>query len=96
MTPVIFRKSDGEITAVFPAEPWSLDPNSRACYAPIGQHSSCSIAWYLTTKPATIDESASLLSELVSIGYDDLRVVKRMTRHHREQVKNKLFGNALN
>lgn len=77
MTPVIFRKdrSTGEVTAVFPTLP-EIAYTVR-CYAHIGQHGSCNRAWYICTKPATPDEYAPLLRELVQIGYDDLVIRKR-------------------
>ncbi len=83
MTPVIFRKDkcDGrtEITAVFP----TIDEGNYqvACYAHVGQHSGCTREWYNTTKAAKPAEYASLLRELQQIGYDDLKVYKRWSRH---------------
>src|SRR5665213_3412472 len=74
--PVIFRKEpathdvDGfedpvQVIAVFPTE---VESNGNmTCYARIGQHGSCSVEWYNTTKAATPKEYASLLKELRQI-----------------------------
>lgn len=81
MTPVIFRKDIFGVTAVFPTLA-GTNAHDMTCYARIGQHSSCSKAWYNTTKPACASEFADLLNELEQIGYDDLKIVKRITRAH--------------
>ena len=83
MTPVLFRKERSgqfkdSITAVFPTLPGS--PGCMACYAHIGQHSSCSFEWYASTVPASPFDYEDLLEELKhNVGYDDLKVVKRIT-----------------
>ena len=76
---VTFRKErDGEILAVF-ALKWNAD--TLTGYAHIGQHCSVCFDYYRTsTKPATPEEYAPLLAELRAIGYDDLRVVKRLPK----------------
>lgn len=90
MTKVLFRKVKygyfkGDIDAVFPELPGTNDPSTCVCYSHIGQHSSCMADYYIyETVPATPDEYKSLWDELVSIGYDDLRVVKRMTHGNYE------------
>lgn len=79
MQRVIFRKwrTDGEITAYFPDQ---REPNGLVtCYAHIGQHGMGSYP-NENTKPASEVEYAPLLAELRSIGYDDLRIVKRVSR----------------
>jgi hypothetical protein len=81
VTPVIFRKDAFGVIAVFPSMP-GCDEYEMTCYARIGQHSSCSSAWYRTTKPACASEFADLLKELKQIGYDDLKIVKRITQAH--------------
>lgn len=72
-TPVLFRVArDGAgdyLTAVFPTEPGTLDYWTMGAYAHVGQHCSCSLDWYRTTRPATPTEYADLLAELESIGY---------------------------
>lgn len=78
-TPVIFRKDEQEVIAVFPAEPGTLELSTLWCYTHVGQHSACTSGWYRTTQPATPDEYKDLLEELISIGYDDLKIVKRIT-----------------
>jgi len=92
--PVLFRADKqgdfkGHVTAVFPTLPGDSDPWSVTCYAHVGQHGSCTKAWYWTTRPATPAEFADLLCELRGI-YSragdpdavDLVNVKRWTRHH--------------
>ena len=85
-TPVLFRnaRENGEtyLTAVFPAEPATLNGDTMSCYAHIGQHGSCSFGWYNETSAAKPDEYAALARELESIGYR-LKIYKRMTRGHR-------------
>ncbi len=80
-TSVIFRTDKrgdfkGTVTAVFPQH---IERDGRAmCYAHVGQHAYCSRGWYLQcTRPATEAEAAPLRRELVAVGYDDLREVKR-------------------
>ena len=46
------------------------------CYQHVGQHGEASLDYYNSTKPATPDEYADLLSELKSI-YDDVNLVVR-------------------
>lgn len=79
-------KGKREITAVFPALP-GTHHSDMTCYAHIGQHSSCSIAWYLGTWSAKPEEYADLLAELSGIYAEGLRVVHRITDKHRQQRK---------
>ena len=71
MTPVIFRRFDGEVIAVFPATSWDRAGN-MTCYAHVGQHGACSLEWYRDTVPASLEESMELRAELVQQGYNDL------------------------
>lgn len=91
--PVIFRMSEGEVTAVFPTLPWDGNGNSLTVYAHIGQHGGASWGWYFRTRKARPDDYADLLAELTAIygrshGPDDpaysLRVYQRMTPQHRK------------
>lgn len=75
--PVIFKLCEGEVTAVFPTLPGTNDPWSMTCYAHIGQHSSASIEWVRTAKPATPAQYAPLLRELQSIYHEYELVVRR-------------------
>lgn len=88
-TPVIFRadREAGEthITAVFPTIPGS--PGFMSCYAHVGQHGSCSHDWYRQTRPARAAEYADLKAELESIGYDDLKVYRRITHEMRAELR---------
>lgn len=73
---VVFRKfKDGEIIALFPSERWGR--YITACYTHIGQHGGADPLIINDTKPATPEEYAPLLAELVAIGYDNLRVCKK-------------------
>jgi hypothetical protein len=88
MTPVVFRAErsgdfKGDVTACFPSIPGS--PGLATCYAHVGQHGSYSREWYYKTRAATSEEYADLLAELVSIGYDDLKVYKRESRWMRNE-----------
>lgn len=93
--PVIFRIKRGKqyeidgVTAVFPTEPHDRQGCYMTCYAHVGQHGSCTLDWYRTTRPATEAEYSSLLRELRRIyevdrgdGVYKLKVYRRMTRQH--------------
>lgn len=78
-TKVVFRydKKADEVLAVFP-ELGSRANYRVTCYAHIGQHFEASHTHIIaTTQPATESQYSELLAELVAVGYDDLRVVKR-------------------
>ena len=79
MTKVTFRKVyDGEIIAVFDL-PWGYFDGNLLGYAHIGQHTPISYDFYRNcTSPATPTEYADLLAELKAVGYDDLKVCKRL------------------
>jgi hypothetical protein len=63
------RYMSGEVTAVFPDMP--APHGFLVCYAHIGEHSVCSIAWIRSsTRPATYAEYCDLLDELEGI-YND-------------------------
>ena len=82
MTTVLFRKTkdkDGDIVAIFPFTPWNPEDYTIACYMHIGQHGPCTWDWVRQcTKPASDAEFTDLLRELKSVGYDDLRVIRRL------------------
>lgn len=87
-TPVLFRAEKrkehrGEVTAVFPTLPGTLEPGTMTCYAHVGQHGSCSQGWYNQTRRARPDEYEALKRELEAIGYR-LQVYRRMQPWHRE------------
>jgi hypothetical protein len=82
-TKVMFRMdkdregSIPEVTAVFPREFYNKAGTYCYCYSHIGQHSSCMLEWVDEfTRPATQEEYKDLYNELVSIGYDDLQIVR--------------------
>lgn len=79
MTKVVFRydKKADEVLAVFP-ELGSRVNYRVLCYAHIGQHFEASHTQIIaTTQPATESQYSELLAELVAVGYDDLRIMKR-------------------
>lgn len=95
MTPVIFRADrsgdfKGNVTAVFPTLPADIRGDQMTCYAHIGQHSGCSAEWYQTTRAAKPDEYRDLLKELQAIGYDDLQIVRRISRTMQTKRKARL------
>lgn len=78
ITPVLFRELRGEILAILPSLPAS---NCRyMCYAHIGQHGEIDRNYTQFTRPASKEQYADLLQELISIGYDNLKVYKRLQR----------------
>lgn len=105
---VVFRadgpKTNPSITAVFPCEPSDTQGHFMSCYEHIGQHASCGMEWYRTTRPATPEQYADLLAELLSYGsggdrpYAKLRIVQRITPEMREvfrtQVREHLKAGA--
>lgn len=77
MTEVVFRKfkQGGDIIALFPEQTNRLMVGS---YMHVGQHSDADYNGVISaTTPATESEYAALLAELKSIGYDDLKILKR-------------------
>lgn len=82
MTKVIFRKlRNGEVIALFPQEPATLDGWLCVSYMHVGQHGSADPIIVNDTKPAMPYEYADLYNELKSIGYDDLAVCKRFNKN---------------
>lgn len=78
MTPVIFRKfSDGAVIALFPTLPGTYDVSTCLSYMTIGQHGTASINLINSTRPAKFSEYFSLYKELISVGYNDLKVCVR-------------------
>ena len=79
LTPVIFRKSEREIVAVFPYDPGDISAVTMGCYAHFGQHAACAVEWYRTTKPATPEEYADLKRELEAAPYEyRFKVLRRI------------------
>lgn len=77
MTKVIFRKfkQGGDIIALFPEQTSRLMVSS---YMHVGQHSDADYNGVIAaTIPAKESEYTELLAELKSIGYDDLKILKR-------------------
>ena len=89
MTPVIFRKhkeKGGDVYALFPTIASDVDGLYCASYQHVGQHGGANYTLCIdNSRPATPAEYAELQDELVSIGYDDLRVFKRKTTAMRKE-----------
>lgn len=79
MQRVTFRKwkDTGDVIAFFPDQ---TDGQFIVSYEHVGQHGNAAYPLIPKTVPATPAEYAPLLAELVSIGYDDLRIVRRVAR----------------
>ena len=73
---VVFRKwkGSGSVIAFFLDQPET--PGHCTVYEHIGQHGAGAYP-HPQTEPATVEEYVPLLTELRSIGYDNLRVVTR-------------------
>ena len=79
---VSYPDGDPEVLAIFPEIPADDKGFYATCYARIGQHSSCDVQGMIRiSRPATEAEYSSLLQELKSIGYDDLRIIRRTPAH---------------
>lgn len=92
-TNVIFRKwhTSQDVIALFPEEPWS-SPDNCTSYEHIGQHGPASPDLIQAhTTPATPAEYEPLRQELVSIGYDDLKIVTRITAAQRRARFEKVY-----
>jgi hypothetical protein len=80
MQRVTFRKwrSSGDVIAFFPDQ---YNPRNGfiMAYEHVGQHGEA-VYPHPQTVPAKPSEYADLLAELKTIGYDDLRIVKRLAR----------------
>ena len=77
MKKIVFRREkDGNILAVFGEK---FTPYTLAGYCHIGQHCAVGVQYYQNeTVPATAGEYKNLLSELKNIGYNDLKIYKRL------------------
>lgn len=91
---VHFRKFKGDynnqVTAVFPYVTETC--SDVACYAHVGQHSTCCFDYVGISKPATKDEYLPLKKELESIGYE-VNVINK--RSHVKYLK-AYWGNKIN
>ncbi len=96
-TPVIFRKwsesEGGGIIAIFPTELGTNDPYTSSSYEHIGQHGAADpVGLIQRTKPAKPSEYADLMTELESVGYDDLKVVQRLSPDYLTIRRKKIAG----
>jgi hypothetical protein len=86
ITPVIFRMDGDEVVAVFPTTPGNRLGTLMECYARMGQHASCGMGWYYTTRPATPAEYAGLKAELEGVPYEyQFKVCRRITDRLRQE-----------
>lgn len=93
-TLVIFKMEgkgkDASPIAFFPEDPGTHSPYTCTCYAHLGQHGSADTGYAAKLKPATPEQYAPLLRELESIGYENLKPVRKFLRSHLETRKSKL------
>lgn len=84
--PVIFRKwkQDGSIIALFPTVAADNRYNCLS-YEHIGKHGAANADLSPYTVPATKSEYMPLLNELKSIGYENLKPVKK--NHHSYRIR---------
>ena len=84
-TKVIFRKfkDNGDVIAFFPELPGTNNPYDCQSYMHVGQHGAACL-YPDDTVPATEQEYIELYKELVYIGYDDLKVYKRLNKNDLE------------
>ena len=90
MTKIVFRKfrKNGDVIALFPERIWNQHDYSIASYMHVGQHSGADYDHIIrATIPATESEYADLLAELKSIGYDDLRVMRKCRPNYAKLTK---------
>lgn len=91
--PVIFRKFEGSIVAIFPTIPGSFNRHECLSYSHIGQHGSCSgHALWDSSQPASEAEALDLLNELQEIYEGSLTVYKRWQKKF-DLERNKQFEN---
>ena len=96
-TPVIFRKwpasEGGDIIAIFPTELGTNDPYTSSSYEHVGQHGSADpVGVIRDTVPAKPSEYADLRAELEGVGYDDLKVVQRLSPDYLAIRRKKIAG----
>lgn len=75
-TRTILKMEAGEPIAFFPLEPADMNPANCSCYRHQGQHGSACALYAASLKPARPYQSAPLIRELVSLGYD-LEIVRK-------------------
>ena len=81
-TKVIFRRfHNGDIIALFPELPGTMDPGTCLSYEHTGQHGAASISLVEVYPLATPAEYRDLQSELAGLGYN-LHIMKRFNRAH--------------
>ena len=77
-TKITFVKSpeEGEICAVFVNEFWDRSNTKLTSYMHIGQHAGCSPDILKNWPLATEQEYRSLLEELNTIGYENIKIIQ--------------------
>ena len=95
MTKVIFKILEGQVIAFMPALIGDNDYfNTCESYMHIGQHSSADVELCSRLKPASLEQYTPLLNELVSIGYDDIKIAKRVQYADYEARKEAFHANT--
>lgn len=88
-TLVVFRRwrDSGDIIALFPEIPTDLNGWYCEAYEHVGQHGGADYYGVIqATRPATVEEAASLAEELTRIGYN-LQPVRRASQTVHERRK---------
>ena len=82
-TIMVFRQfQDGDVVAIMPEEPGTMDPATCVSYMHVGQHGSCDPKHLVAiTKPCNLCMSAVLRRELEGIGYK-VKAVSRLNRKY--------------
>ncbi len=92
ITRVIFRMFKGEVIAIFPELPGTMDVYTCSSYMHIGQHGACDPYGVIgVSKPAKEKEYVGLYQELLSIGYRLLVVAKNRYQYLEARRKN-IYG----
>lgn len=94
---VIFRKwQNDDLIALFPAIPSDIHGYFCEAYEHLGQHGGADYHGVIkATRPATVEQTVSLVKELMRIGYN-LKVIKRTSQkvHQQRRAMAKWFNNT--
>ena len=88
--PVCFRayRDNGEIIAIFPTMPESYNAYMCRTYEHFGQHGAADpLHMVEITTPAQEEQYTDLHRELISIGYDNLRIVQKVNTSHYLRIR---------
>ncbi len=93
-TLVIFKMegkgNNASPVAFFPEEPATHSPYFCSLYGYFDEHGGADTGYAAALKPATPEQYAPLLKELESLGYENIKPVRKFTQKHLETRKAKL------